>query len=138
MSKLSTIRTLSSSYRGDHHAVLSISTDNSTAFPLYAAPFSRPHLSVGCKQPAWPHDASPAMTTPREQRPNDTVELLPLKSALVNNNYKDDDAYYPPPLNNNPSSSNLYDYTMLSKRTPASKRYFCLFFFVISVGCFLC
>ncbi|XP_063890887.1 uncharacterized protein LOC110374680 [Helicoverpa armigera] len=62
------------------------------------------------------------MTTPREHRPNDTVELLPLKSALVNNNYKDEDAYYPPALNNNPSSSNLYDYTLLSKRTPASKR----------------
>ncbi|KAJ8734324.1 hypothetical protein PYW07_014875 [Mythimna separata] len=62
------------------------------------------------------------MTTPREHRPNDTVELLPLKSALVNNNYKDDESYYPPPLNNNPSSSNLYDYTLLSKRTPASKR----------------
>uniref|UniRef100_A0A2A4K7T7 Uncharacterized protein n=1 Tax=Heliothis virescens TaxID=7102 RepID=A0A2A4K7T7_HELVI len=78
--------------------------------------------NVGCKQPARPHDASPAMTTPREHRPNDTVELLPLKSALVNNNYKDEDAYYPPALNNNPSSSNLYDYTLLSKRTPASKR----------------
>ncbi|CAG9783300.1 unnamed protein product [Diatraea saccharalis] len=63
------------------------------------------------------------MSTPRS-RPNDTVELLPLKSALVNNNYREDDAYYAPqpPLNNNPSSSNLYDYTLLSKRTPASKR----------------
>ncbi|CAH0405723.1 unnamed protein product [Chilo suppressalis] len=92
----------------------------------YAAAFSRSHLSVGCRQPARrhsPHDATRAMSTPRS-RPNDTVELLPLKSALVNNNYRDEDAYYPPPpaLNKNPSSSNLYDYTLLSKRTPASKR----------------
>ncbi|XP_013185354.1 ectin [Amyelois transitella] len=48
----------------------------------------------------------------------DHVELLPLKSALVNNN-RDDDTYYPP-NNNTPSSS--HDYTLLSKRTPASKR----------------
>ncbi|CAB3221582.1 unnamed protein product [Arctia plantaginis] len=88
----------------------------------YTAAFSRTHLSVGCKQPAYSHDASPAMTTSREPRSNDTVELLPLKSALVNNNYRDEDSYYPPPINNNPSSSNLYDYTLLSKRTPASKR----------------
>ncbi|XP_059056569.1 uncharacterized protein LOC131850368 [Achroia grisella] len=64
------------------------------------------------------------MSTPREARSNDNVELLPLKSALVNNNYRDDDAYYPPQpaFNNNPSTSNLFEYTLLSKRTPASKR----------------
>ncbi|XP_049886178.1 ectin-like [Pectinophora gossypiella] len=64
------------------------------------------------------------MTTPRDRRVDDTVELLPLKSALVNNNYREDEAYYPspPPIIKNPSSSNLYDYTLLSKRTPASKR----------------
>ncbi|XP_041974430.1 protein PRY1-like [Aricia agestis] len=67
------------------------------------------------------------MTAPRD-RADDHVELLPLKSSLVHNNNRDsrdnsnnnsDDAYYPP---NNPSSSNLYEYTLLSKRTPASKR----------------
>ncbi|KAL0850569.1 hypothetical protein ABMA28_012341 [Loxostege sticticalis] len=52
-------------------------------------------------------------------RHGDTVELLPLKSALVNNN-REDEAYYAPPAV--PSTSNLYDYTLLSKRTPASKR----------------
>ncbi|CAH2242059.1 jg963 [Pararge aegeria aegeria] len=62
------------------------------------------------------------MTAPR--RTDDSVELLPLKSMLVNNNYRDDEIYYPPAptFNHNPSSSNLYDYTLLSKRTPASKR----------------
>ncbi|KAI5631463.1 hypothetical protein NE865_15827 [Phthorimaea operculella] len=64
------------------------------------------------------------MTTPRERRDDDTVELLPLKSALVNNNNREDESYYPssPPIPYNPSSSNLGDYTLLSKRTPASKR----------------
>ncbi|XP_037964212.2 probable pathogenesis-related protein CaO19.6200 [Plutella xylostella] len=60
-----------------------------------------------------------------ERRAHDTVELLPLKSALVNNNnYRDEEDYYPPApvFQKNPSSSNLYDYTLLSKRTPASKR----------------
>ncbi|XP_034823998.1 cysteine-rich venom protein latisemin-like [Maniola hyperantus] len=62
------------------------------------------------------------MTAPR--RTDDSVELLPLKSMLVNNNYREDEAYYPPAptFNHNPSSSNLYEYTLLSKRTPASKR----------------
>lgn len=65
------------------------------------------------------------MTAPRDRRNDDNVELLPLKSMLVNNNYREDEAYYPPAsaINSNPSSSNLYDYTLLSKRTPASKRY---------------
>lgn len=65
------------------------------------------------------------MTAPRDRRADDNVELLPLKSMLVNNNYREDEAYYPPApvLTNNPSSSNLYEYTLLSKRTPASKRY---------------
>ncbi|XP_045452117.1 uncharacterized protein LOC123661171 [Melitaea cinxia] len=64
------------------------------------------------------------MTAPRGRRADDNVELLPLKSMLVNNNYREDEAYYPPApvFSNNPSSSNLYDYTLLSKRTPASKR----------------
>ncbi|KAM3957071.1 LOW QUALITY PROTEIN: uncharacterized protein ACR2FA_009000 [Aphomia sociella] len=64
------------------------------------------------------------MNTSREPRANDNVELLPLKSALVNNNYRDEDVYYPPQpvISNNPSSSNLFEYTLLSKRTPASKR----------------
>ncbi|OWR50130.1 uncharacterized protein LOC116766699 [Danaus plexippus] len=64
------------------------------------------------------------MTAPRDRRNDDNVELLPLKSMLVNNNYREDEAYYPPAsaINSNPSSSNLYDYTLLSKRTPASKR----------------
>ncbi|CAF4837566.1 unnamed protein product [Pieris macdunnoughi] len=63
------------------------------------------------------------MTAQRDRR-DDNVELLPLKSMLVNNNYREDEVYYPPApaLNNNPSSSNLNDYTLLSKRTPASKR----------------
>ncbi|KAJ0180914.1 hypothetical protein K1T71_002999 [Dendrolimus kikuchii] len=60
------------------------------------------------------------MSSPRDR--NDNVELLPLKSALVNSN-RDDDTYYPPTNhNNNPSSSNASDYMLLSKRTPASKR----------------
>lgn len=83
-------------------------------------------FSVGCKQPAASHDVSDAMTAPRERRADDNVELLPLKSMLVNNNnYREDEAYYPPAptINKNPSSSNLYDYTLLSKRTPVSKRY---------------
>ncbi|KAI8429353.1 hypothetical protein MSG28_000004 [Choristoneura fumiferana] len=46
------------------------------------------------------------------------VELLPLKSALVNSR-DSEEAYYP---NNNPPGSS-HDYTLLSKRTPASKRY---------------
>ncbi|CAH2100379.1 unnamed protein product [Euphydryas editha] len=64
------------------------------------------------------------MTAPRDRRADDNVELLPLKSTLVNNNYREDEAYYPPApvFSNTPSSSNLYDYTLLSKRTPASKR----------------
>lgn len=70
---------------------------------------------VGCLQPAAAHDA---MSAGRD-RHGDTVELLPLKSALVNNN-REDEAYYAPPAV--PSTSNLYDYTLLSKRTPASKR----------------
>ncbi|XP_073947143.1 uncharacterized protein [Choristoneura fumiferana] len=45
------------------------------------------------------------------------VELLPLKSALVNSR-DSEEAYYP---NNNPPGSS-HDYTLLSKRTPASKR----------------
>ncbi|XP_021205304.1 uncharacterized protein LOC114242604 [Bombyx mandarina] len=55
---------------------------------------------------------------------DDTVELLPLKSALVNNNYKEDDVYYAPnqAVVDNPSSGSSYEYTFLSKRTPASKR----------------
>lgn len=79
---------------------------------------------VGCKQPG-AHHVPRAMTAPRDRRADDNVELLPLKSMLVNNNYREDEAYYPPApvFNNNPSSSNLYDYTLLSKRTPASKRY---------------
>lgn len=99
----------------------------------YAAAFSRPHLSVGCKQPAVAHDASRAMTSPRERRVDDNVELLPLKSVLVNNNYKEDEAYYPPTpaFHPHPSSSNLYEYTLLSKRTPVSKR-LVLFFFMLS------
>ncbi|VVC92423.1 unnamed protein product [Leptidea sinapis] len=78
--------------------------------------------SVGWEQPTRPHDAINAMTSQRERRADDNVELLPLKSMLVNNNNREDEAYYPPPINSNPSSSNLYDYTLLSKRTPASKR----------------
>ncbi|CAG4927325.1 unnamed protein product [Colias eurytheme] len=64
------------------------------------------------------------MTAQRDRRGDDNVELLPLKSMLVNNNYREDEVYYPPTpaINNHPSSSNLYDYTLLSKRTPASKR----------------
>ncbi|KPJ19973.1 hypothetical protein RR48_02532 [Papilio machaon] len=90
----------------------------------YTAAFSRPHLSVGCKQPAVAHDASRTMTSPRERRDDDNVELLPLKSVLVNNNYKEDEAYYPPTpaFQPHPSTSNLYEYTLLSKRTPVSKR----------------
>ncbi|XP_028173879.1 ectin-like isoform X1 [Ostrinia furnacalis] len=60
------------------------------------------------------------MSGARERRA-DTVELLPLKSALVNNN-REDEAYYPPALPSTSNLSNLYEYTLLSKRTPASKR----------------
>ncbi|XP_013167321.1 PREDICTED: ectin-like [Papilio xuthus] len=64
------------------------------------------------------------MTSPRDRRDDDNVELLPLKSVLVNNNYKEDEAYYPPTpaFQPHPSTSNLYEYTLLSKRTPVSKR----------------
>ncbi|XP_053601065.1 uncharacterized protein LOC128669876 [Plodia interpunctella] len=74
------------------------------------------YISVGCKRPPRQH-VPRAMTSPRV---SDNVELLPLKSALVtNSNYKDDDTYYPP---NNDTPSSSHDYTLLSKRTPASKR----------------
>lgn len=60
----------------------------------------------------------------RDPNRNDTVELLPLKPALVNSNRDEEEVYFPPPpvFVSNPSSSSLFDYTLLSKRTPASKR----------------